>query len=212
MLSFDTFIAFSLAAALLSISPGPSNLYIMARTMASGPRSGVAAAGGMAIGSVLYALATALGLAAIFKYSPTAYTVLKLAGAGYLIYLGIQAFIASKNNHIESPKVRVMSNKKVFRQSILVELTNPKTALFFLAFLPQFVEPSAGSVAIQLIILGLIYAFIAFCSDLFVAFMSGQLGKWLAHHPLFIRWQDRVSGSILVGLGSYIGFEELSNR
>ncbi|TRY33767.1 LysE family translocator [Aliiglaciecola sp. M165] len=211
MPSIDTLLAFSLAAALLSISPGPSNLYIMARTMASGHKSGVAAAGGMAVGSVIYVLATALGLAAIFKYSPTAYTLLKLAGAGYLIYLGIHAILASRNANIDSPKVKVMTNDKVFKQSILVELTNPKTALFFLAFLPQFVNPEVGSVALQLVILGLVYALIAFCSDLFVAFMSGQIGKWLAHHPLFIKWQDRISGSILIGLGGYIALEELTD-
>lgn len=211
MISIDTLIAFSLAAALLSISPGPSNLYIMARTMTSGHRSGIAAASGMAVGSVIYVLVTALGLAAVFKYSPTAYTLLKLAGAGYLIYLGVQTIIASRQANVESPSVRQMTHKKVFNQSILVELTNPKTALFFLAFLPQFVDPEVGSVVMQLTVLGLIYTLIAFSSDLFVAFMSGQLGKWLAHHPLFITWQDRISGTILIGLGSFIGIEELSS-
>ena len=211
MPSIDTLFTFSIAVAVLTLSPGPSNLYIMARTMASGQRSGFAAAGGMAIGSIIYVVATALGLAAVFRYSPTVYTLVKVVGAGYLIYLGIQAIRASRNAHIESPKVRIMSTQKVFKQSIFVELSNPKTALFFLAFLPQFVSPEVGSVAMQLTILGLVYATIALCSDLFVVFMSSQIGKWLAHHPLFIRWQDRVSGGVLIGLGSYIGLEVIAN-
>jgi threonine/homoserine/homoserine lactone efflux protein len=208
MPSIDILVTFAIAAAIISISPGPSNLYIMARTMASGQSAGVSAAGGMMIGSLIYVIATVLGLAAIFKYSPTAYVVMKLLGAAYLIYLGLSAIWASRHASIASPKVKSMSNKQVFSQSIIVELTNPKTALFFLAFLPQFVSPEAGSVALQLAILGCFYAFIAFFSDLFVAMMSGRIAHWLKSNKHFVRWQDRVSGGILVGLGAFIGLEE----
>ncbi|WP_040521880.1 LysE family translocator [Aliiglaciecola lipolytica] len=212
MPSIETLIAFSIAAAIMSISPGPSNLYILARTMSDGHRSGVAAAGGMAIGSLIYVLLTALGLAAIFRYSPTAYTVLKLCGAAYLIFLGIQTIRASGAGNTSKPKVRIMGMSKVFKQSIVVELTNPKTALFFLAFLPQFVDPQLGQVALQLVILGLLYAILAFSSDLLVVLLSHNLGKWLSSHPLFIRWQDRVAGAILIGLGSYIAWQEFIQK
>lgn len=208
MPSIDILITFAIAAAIISISPGPSNLYIMARTMANGQSAGVSAAGGMMIGSLIYVIATVLGLAAIFKYSPTAYVVMKLLGAAYLIYLGLSAIWASRNASIKSPTLKSMSNKRVFSQSIIVELTNPKTALFFLAFLPQFVSPEAGSVALQLAILGCFYAFIAFFSDLFVAMMSGRIARWLKNNKHFVRWQDRVSGGILVGLGAFIALEE----
>lgn len=208
-LELETFLAFALASLLLSISPGPSNLYIMARTINSGQLAGFSAAGGMAIGSLIFVLMTAMGLAAIFKYSPIAYTLLKLFGAGYLIYLGLQTLRQARNAEIKKKKLKTLTNMRVFRQSIVVELTNPKTALFFIAFLPQFVNPESGSVAIQLVVLGVCYTIIAFSSDVFVASMSNQLGKWLSTNPSFSRIQDRISGSILVGLGSYIAIDEI---
>lgn len=211
MPTIETLLTFSLAALLLSLSPGPSNLYIMARSIGQGHQSGVAAASGMALGSFIYVFATALGIAAIFKYSPTAYLLVKLAGAAYLIYLGAHYIRHAFGSAENKPSLKKLSASLIFKQSIIVELTNPKTALFFLAFLPQFVNPEQGNVAMQLVVLGTVYALIAFCSDLFVVFMSTQLGKWLSHHPIFVQWQDRVSGGILIGLGSYIVFEELKS-
>jgi threonine/homoserine/homoserine lactone efflux protein len=210
MLSFDTLVTFSLASFLLSISPGPSNLYIMARSMGQGHQAGIAAAGGMAVGSFIYVLATALGIAAIFKYSPLAYTLLKLFGAAYLIYLGIQYFRTPKDSNSSNQAIQSIPAQRIFRQSIFVELTNPKTALFFLAFLPQFVEPTQSSIAMQLVILGTVYGFIALGCDIMVALMSGKLGRWLAQHPHFTHWQDKLSGGLLFALGGFIIFEEVS--
>ncbi|GAA0859560.1 LysE family translocator [Aliiglaciecola litoralis] len=209
MLPIETLLTFAVAATLLSLSPGPSNLYIMARTMSSGHTSGIAAASGMAIGSMLYVLATAFGLAAVFSLYPTSYIVLKLTGAAYLIYLGASAFWHEAESATTKPKLKSMSRKQVFNQSIVVELTNPKTALFFMAFLPQFADPAAGNLVLQLIILGLLYAVIAFSSDLLMVFMSHKLGRWLSTHPAFPVWQDRVSGSILIGLGTFIAMQEI---
>ncbi len=207
MPTLDVLFTFAFAAVLISLSPGPSNLYIMARSMSQGPQAGFSAAGGMAIGSFVYVLATALGIAAIFKYSPLAYTALKLFGAAYLVYLGFQYFKAQATDTEQAKTITIMSSAKIFRQSIVVELTNPKTALFFLAFLPQFVAPESGSVVMQLIMLGSVYGVIALCCDLSVALLSGKLGTWLAQHPSAIYWQDRLTGSILVGLGVFIGYE-----
>lgn len=205
MPSPETLIAFSFAALMLSISPGPSNLYIMARTMGQGQKAGTAAAGGMAIGSLIYVLATALGLATIFVYSPMAYTGVKIAGAIYLLYLGWQYLRQAKAlTHVDKPHLTAMTPVSILRQSIIVELTNPKTALFFLAFLPQFVDASLGNVAMQMIVLGLTYGVIAFCSDMMVVILSNQLGRWLESHASFSLWQERVSGSILMVLGVYI--------
>lgn len=211
MPSFETLFTFGAAALLLSLSPGPSNLYIMARSMGQGHQSGIAAAGGMAVGSFVYVFATALGLAAVFAYSPLAYLTVKLAGAAYLIYLGIQHIRSTSNTSVNSSSVKTMTMSSVFRQSVVVELTNPKTALFFLAFLPQFVDAQRTDVVMQLLVLGTVYAVIAFCSDLFVVLMSSTLGKWLSKHPMFVEWQDRISGGILLGLGAYIAFDELKN-
>lgn len=207
MISIDTLLTFSVAATLLSISPGPSNLYIVARTMASGARHGVAAASGMAIGSIIYVLATAFGLAAVFVLFPMSFLFLKLGGALYLIYLGIGAFIKHKNEKNQSTELKAISVSNVFKQSIWVELTNPKTALFFMAFLPLFVDPNAGPVATQLILLGCLYSIIAFCSDLFMVFISNLAGKWLSTNQSFVRWQDRISGSILIGLGLVVLYD-----
>lgn len=211
MLNFEleTVMAFALASMLLSISPGPSNLYIMARTINSGQIAGFCAASGMAVGSLIFVLMTAMGLAAVFSYSPIAYTLLKLCGAGYLIYLGIQTLRQTSKVELNKKKLKPLTNARVFRQSIIVELTNPKTALFFIAFLPQFVRPDAGPVILQLILLGGLYTVIAFSSDMLVASMSNQLGKWLSTNPGFGRIQDRISGSVLLGLGSYIAFDEI---
>ncbi|GAB3031457.1 LysE family translocator [Bowmanella dokdonensis] len=211
MPSIELLTTFALASLLLSLSPGPSNLYIMARSLSQGRNAGMAAAGGLAIGSLIYVLATALGLAAIFKYSPVAYTALKLAGAAYLVYLGIQTLRNKSPDTNARVQVEPWSAAKIFRQSVVVELTNPKTALFFLAFLPQFVRPDAGAVTSQLLVLGLVYALIALCCDLLVACLSDKLGDWLAHHASFPYWQDRISGTLLLGLGIFIAADELKN-
>jgi threonine/homoserine/homoserine lactone efflux protein len=182
----------------------------MARTMTTGYGSGLATASGMAIGSMLYVLATAFGLAAVFTFFPTSYLILKLAGAAYLIYLGSVTLIHSGETIGTKPKLRTYNNAQIFRQGIIVELTNPKTALFFIAFLPQFVDPVSGNVVLQLILLGMIYSLIAFSSDLLVIFISAQLGKWLSSHPAFTLWQDRISGAILISLGSYIALQQIT--
>ncbi|GAA0342376.1 LysE family translocator [Bowmanella denitrificans] len=209
MPSIEILLTFSLAALLLSLSPGPSNLYIMARSLSQGHQAGVAAAGGLAIGSFIYVIATALGLAAIFKYSPLAYTALKLAGAAYLMYLGWSYLRSAPQNTPQQANIKPWSKARIFRQSVVVELTNPKTALFFLAFLPQFVRADAGSITSQLLVLGMVYLLIALCCDLLVALLSHKLGRWLSQHADFSLWQDRISGTILLGLGAFIGYEEI---
>lgn len=210
MPSIETLIAFSFAAFLLGISPGPSNLYIMARSIHQGFRGGVAAASGMAIGSFIYVILTAMGLAAIFTYAPVAYTVLKIAGAIYLVYLGISYLKAKPVDTSSQQQVESKSLIKIFNQSIVVELTNPKTALFFVAFLPQFVVVDQGNVAMQFIILGCMYALIAFLCDLVVAALSGKIGNWLRHNPKLLNYQEKFSGSLLLGLGVYIGLQEVT--
>ncbi len=208
LVSPETLMTFAAATLLMALSPGPSNLYIMARSINHGHHSGIAAASGMAIGSLIFVFATAFGLAAIFHYSPMAYTTLKIGGALYLIYLGWQYF-GNGSADQQLQKLAPSSFLSIFRQSILVELTNPKTALFFMAFLPQFVVVNKGSVIEQMLVLGAIYTIICLGCDLLVAIASGHLGRWLAKHPKFARWQDNLAGTILAALGSYILFTEI---
>lgn len=225
MPSFEVLIAFATAAIIMSASPGPSNMYVMARTIEKGFFGGLEAALGLAVGCLIHVVAASLGLAAIFKHSPEIYLALKLAGAAYLIYLGISYWIAAKKSSIESSaddytlqessdsniSHKDASALKVFMQSVIVELTNPKTALFFIAFLPQFVDAGAGAVPTQFIVLGLVFTVIAFSSDIIVAVFSSKISHWLKKNPSAQALQDKVCGSILAILGSVIVLEEVQN-
>lgn len=202
MIPIEVIGAFAASALLLSLSPGPSNLYILACTMGAGARGGVAAAGGMAIGSVLYVLATALGLAAIIAYLPWLFVAIKVGGAAYLLYLGVQAIRQARLPHLRKPVQKSPSD--IVKQSVIVELTNPKTALFFIAFLPQFTHPDWGNPATQLVTLGVLYSIIALCSDLLVVSLSHQLGRWMKRSPKWAIRQERFAGGILIGLGGII--------
>lgn len=210
MPSTEVLITFTAAAFLLSISPGPSNMYVMARAIAQGTQGGIIAAFGLAVGGLIHVVATVLGLSALFAHSPMLYTVIKLAGAAYLIYLGISYWKtkpASKDSEVRQ------SRKKpallVFRESIIVEVTNPKTALFFIALLPQFVVPDSGPVAYQLLMLGSISVAIGFACDAIVAFSTSKAANWLARSESAQKIQDRVSGSILLGMGAFIVGDEV---
>ncbi len=200
----ENLLAFTVAALIMNLSPGPSNLYVMARSISAGVRGGLAAVLGLAVGSLFHVAAAVLGLSALFAYSPLAYTVLKLIGAAYLLYLGI-AYLrnASTDTGSQSP-LAAETFGKIFRQSVMVELTNPKTALFFLALLPQFVVPEAGPTAPQFLLLGLIVTVSAIPCDLFVTVFASKTANWLQAHPSAGAIQDRAAGSILTGLGAYI--------
>lgn len=212
MPSIEILTTFTVAALLMNISPGPSNLYVMARAIAQGTKGGIVAAMGLAVGSLVHAIATALGLSAIFAHSPTLYTMVKLVGAAYLIYLGLSYWKSKGSDSggpIRRPKEKPLFS--VFQQSIIVEVTNPKTALFFIALLPQFVVPESGPVALQLIILGSIVTLSAIPCDILVAVSSSKISKWLLKHERAQQIQDRVSGSILFAMGAYIVTDEVIN-
>ncbi|MGL1930911.1 MAG: LysE family translocator [Desulfotalea sp.] len=212
MPSTDVLIAFTVAAFLLSIAPGPSNLYVMARSIAQGKKGGIVAAMGLAVGSLVHVVAAVLGLSAIFKHSPTLYMVVKLVGAAYLLYLGVSYWrnkSSGKNGEVQ--KIKEKSLFSVFRQSIIVEVTNPKTAIFFIALLPQFVVPESGSVSQQLFILGIIVTLSALPCDILVAISSSKVSNWLNKYEQAQQIQDRVSGSILFSMGTYIVADEVSS-
>lgn len=204
MPSLDTLIVFTVAAVLLNLSPGPSNLYVMARSISQGPRAGLVAAAGLFTGALGHVAAATLGLSAIVLASAEAFTVLKWAGAAYLVWLGIQHLITAGAalGGLERTPAKPMG--RIYRESILVEALNPKTALFFLALLPQFVDPASGSVAAQSLVLGLIVVGTAIPCDALVAFAAGAVARKLSANPWIARWQDRVSGLILIGLGALV--------
>lgn len=208
MPSPDTLIVFIVAALVLNLSPGPSNLYVMARSISQGPRAGMVAAGGLATGALVHVAAATLGVSAIVMASAEAFTVLKWAGAAYLVWLGIQHWRTAGQSMDGVVRTPPKAMVRIFRESAVVEMLNPKTALFFLALLPQFIDPTAGPVALQSLLLGAIVVVSAVPCDALVAFASGAVARKLSTNPWIGRWQDRVSGAILIGLGALVASGE----
>lgn len=205
---------FTTAAFLMNLSPGPANFYVMARTIAQGIPAGLAAVAGLAVGGLLHVLAAVLGLSVLFTYSPLAYTLLKVVGASYLIYLGLGyfgvPFLRTKNERRTSSKETKQEDlvdlrmKKIFVQSVIIEASNPKTALFFLALLPQFVVPEAGPAAPQFLLLGLIVTLSAIPCDLFVTLFADRAASLIRENQKFRDNLNKISGAILITLGVYV--------
>ena len=212
MPTLETLLIFTAASLLMNISPGPSNFYVMSRSIAQGWRGGAIAAAGLALGALVHVAAAALGLSAVFHHFPVAYGVVKLAGAAYLVYLGIQHFRRARR--VDEPRVppagdeKARSRRRIFTESVIVEVSNPKTALFFLAFLPQFVDVSRGPPAPQIMVLGIIVCLSAIPCDLLVAAVSGRAARALSDNARVARVREYLSGSILVGLGLYVAKSE----
>jgi len=205
MPSLETLLVFTLAAMAMNLSPGPSNFYVLSRSVGQGAGAGVLAASGLAIGGLAHVLAATLGLSLLFEAAPLLYTTFKFVGAGYLIYLGVRTFLTKVD-----PDVAVATDRRtgarILKESILVEVLNPKTALFFIAFLPQFVDPSKP-VTPQFLVLGVIVTLTAIPCDIVVAVGAGKVARWLRDNLGIQRLRNRVSGGILVGLGAYVGLE-----
>jgi threonine/homoserine/homoserine lactone efflux protein len=203
MPSNETLIVFTLAALVLNISPGPSNFYIMSRSVSQGTRAGLLSVLGLATGATVHVLATTFGVSAIILASATVFSVVKFAGALYLIYLGVQCIQCAKSTAtLETPAPKTA--RKIFTESVMVEVLNPKTALFYLAFLPQFVDPAIGPVIPQFLILGAIATLSAIPCDSVVAYLSGSLAKAINRNPGVQQMQNWVSGSILIFLGVFL--------
>ncbi len=202
MIEGSRFIVFLSAATLLALSPGPGMLYVFSRTLHGGEREGFLSAGGTFVGGLLHAVAAGLGLSAILMRSALAFEVVRYAGACYLIYLGI-SMIRSRHVSVIGLSGKSKSRQNFF-QGITTEALNPKTALFFLSFIPQFVSPAMGHVVLQFLILGTISVILNTAADLLVVASAGSLAKRLAHRPRLIERQRTVSGAGMIGLGLYV--------
>jgi threonine/homoserine/homoserine lactone efflux protein len=195
-----TLAVFMLAAGTLLIVPGPSVLYIVAHGIDQGRRAALASVLGIEIASLVHVTAATLGLSALLVSSATAFNVVKYAGAAYLIVLGVRTLFARggvQTSHGAVPKPL----RRVFMQGVVVNLLNPKTALFFFAFLPQFVEPERGSVAGQTLLLGGLFVALAIFTDSSYALLSGSVGGWLKGNLGFLRAQRYFAGSVYLALG-----------
>ena len=196
-----TLLAFSALAFLVVVVPGPSNLFIAARGMQSGARTAIAGAAGCATGAYVYVIATAVGLAALLASSQLVFAAIHYAGAAYLIWLGIAAL---RSRGHEAPRAGgARTPWRSYRQGVLVELGNPKVALFFLALFPQFIHPDAGPAAIQVLTLGTIFVCFGFLSDSLYAVGSGRLGSFVRRRPKAYRRQQRATGLVYLGLGGW---------
>lgn len=200
MPAFTTIVLFVLAAAGMLLIPGPSVLYIVTRSASQGRRAGLASVLGIELAGLTHTVAAALGLSALLLTSALAFSVVKYLGAAYLIYLGIRTLLA-KDAHQQTLVEAPRSYARLFFHGYLVDLLNPKTALFFYAFLPQFVDPARGAAIWQMLLFGLLFALVGFCTDGLYALLGSTAGQWLIKNARFQSIQRYVTGSIYIVLG-----------
>jgi threonine/homoserine/homoserine lactone efflux protein len=206
-----TFGLFLTAALVVAITPGPGIFYVLTRSLKGGRGEGIASSFGNALGGLVHVFAAALGLSALLMASATAFTVVKFAGAAYLVYLGVRTLLRRDDSHeaadadhgADGEPDRASRNSEAFYQGIVAEVLNPKAALFFLAFLPQFVNPE-DPVVVQILLLGCISVSLNTTVDLVVAGFAGSIGGRLRESVRLRRGQRLFSGCALIGLGAYV--------
>lgn len=200
MFDNSTLALFIGATLVFLLTPGPAVFYIVARSIDQGRTAGLVSTLGLNTGSLVHVAAAAFGLSAVLMSSATAFNLVKYLGAAYLIYLGVRKLLAREEEqtlHTRPPQ----KLSQIFSQGVLVSLLNPKTSLFFFAFLPQFVDPARGSVTAQILLLGGVFVVMAFMSDSFYAMLAGTLGQWLKGNVRFLRMQRYLMGSAYIALG-----------
>jgi threonine/homoserine/homoserine lactone efflux protein len=207
MPSPHSIILFMVSALALNLSPGPSILYILSRSIGQGREAGLVSVLGLATATLIHAMAAALGLSTLFVYSPVAFAVVKYLGAAYLIYLGV-ATLLSRNALRPVREAAPLKLAAIYRQGVVTDLLNPKVALFFIAFLPQFVDPASGSPTLQILFFGLLFHVTGVPVNLLVAIAGGRLAALLARWPNWAPVQNRISGTVLVGLGLRLALSE----
>jgi threonine/homoserine/homoserine lactone efflux protein len=192
---------FAVAATVLLLTPGPAVLYIVARSIEQGRVAGLASAFGITTGTLVHVLASTLGLSALLASSTLAFSAVRYAGAGYLIYMGMRRILSRTDAPALQLQLPRRSLARLYRDGFVVNLLNPKTALFFLAFLPQFVDPSRGAAAFQIAFLGLLFTLMGLTSDGLYALVAGTAGRWVKRQGRYLRWERYVTGGVFIGLG-----------
>ncbi|MFC5771201.1 LysE family translocator [Thauera sinica] len=211
MIPLDVAVQFIVVSIALALVPGPDNLFVLLQSAIGGSRRGVAVTLGLCTGLVVHTAAVALGVAAIFQASATAFTALKILGAAYLLYLAYGAFRAGGGTPAGGGTEGAAAERSglaLYGRGVLMNLTNPKVAIFFLAFLPQFVKADAGSVTFQIAQLGMLFilsALVVFCA---IACAAGSLGGWLKRSPRAIPVMNKVAGCVFVGLAARLAMAE----
>ena len=191
---------FLLAALILLITPGPAVLYIAARSLDQGRLAGFVSVLSIEVGNLVHVFAATLGLSAILVSSATAFSIVKYLGAAYLVYLGVRRILARDTSY-QPTTFQHQRLIHIFRQGVLVAILNPKTALFFFAFLLQFVDSSNGSITLQLLILGCLFVLMAIVTDSLYALLAGTVGQWLKSSRAFMQFDRYLIGTVYIGLG-----------
>lgn len=200
MIPIENLLAFMLTSLVIIVIPGPSVLFVIGRAIALGRRAGVLSVVGNALGTIPAIIAVAFGVGAIVASSVVAFTVIKIVGALYLVYLGVQA-IRHRHAHIPGIQQRPSRTRTLLAEGFIVGLTNPKTIAFFVAVLPQFVDPATGPVWVQLLLLGLVFEALALASDSIWALAAGTARAWFARSPRRISTLSATGGVMMIGLG-----------
>jgi threonine/homoserine/homoserine lactone efflux protein len=195
--------AFVGAALVLAAVPGPGMLYVLARTLGRGRRAGLRSAAGTAAGGLCHVAGAAVGISALLMASATAFSVVRYAGAAYLIALGVRTLLELRRGDGAELAAAPGRERRLLREGMLTELLNPKTALFFMTFLPQFVQPERGSVGLQMLALGCASVALNTSADLAVVALAGGLGRRLRERPRWRARQRALSGATLIALGGY---------
>ncbi|MCG7899349.1 MAG: LysE family translocator [Candidatus Thiodiazotropha lotti] len=208
MISLTTAYAFITVSFVLCLAPGPDNIFVLTQSALYGRVKGYLVTLGLCTGLIVHSLVVALGFAALLKTSPIAITLLKVIGAGYLSYLGWLSLNAAQNSLTSSESVS-LSPLQLYRRGIIMNVTNPKVTIFFLAFLPQFTNPQQGQAAQQIMLLGSLFILITFVTFGVIAFLAGSLGSWLNQSPKAQQYLNRMAGLVFIALALNLLFSDI---
>ncbi len=201
-----SWLVFVVASLVLIATPGQDMILVMSRSVVQGPKAGLATAAGVSVGLVGHTILATVGLGAILRTSEWLFVALKLAGAAYLLYLGVSLLVA-RHDDVALTASGPRSAKRLFFDGALSNISNPKIAIFFFAFLPQFVAPDATHPTLTIFVLGLAFAALTFLLKAPIGLFAGALSGWLRARPSVLRWMFRASGAILIGLSVRLALE-----
>ena len=196
----QNFWVFAFSALMLNLTPGNDMLYVMARSSGQGVKAGIVSSLGIMVGCMVHIIAAVIGISALIAQSAIAFSIIQYIGAAYLIYLGIKAIFHKKPSLRFRKDLSALPYQKIFWQGVITNVLNPKVALFFLAFLPQFISPSQNA-SLQILFLGTWFDVGGTLVNCAVAILFGKIGSFLSGSPRFVQWQERVTGMLLIALG-----------
>ncbi|MBV5302611.1 MAG: LysE family translocator [Chlorobium sp.] len=207
MIDSTVLLTFFMTSVILALSPGPDNLFVMAQSAQNGRSAGISVTLGLASGLMVHTLAVAVGLAAVVHSSAVAFSILKYIGAAYLLYLAWQAFRASTVTG-QQEQVPVLSRVNLYRRGIIMNLTNPKVSLFFMAFLPQFANPRYGSMTAQFVQLGAVFIMATLLVFILISFLAGGFGDKFRNSSLAQKTVNRIASLLFIGLAFKLALSE----